>query len=172
MPSNKWDIERLSAGERSALKRCAGTMLGTNVQATQAFYHALNVKCSQSTESIWYAAMCLQCLWRLEDHPSVKPFAEILRGMYQAPDATESLRHRCTAYLDQSWSEDGFLLGKISNLTRLMRARNASVIPDFEALADDLYHWNHPDHYVQRNWLRTICMQNTTDNKEETENVD
>ena len=101
MPESKWDTARLSAGERSALKRSAGVMMeSASMQAIEAFYRALTVRGSAQAEKAWFAALCMQCLWREEERPAVRPFPEILRSMYQNPDATDSTRKRCTNYLD------------------------------------------------------------------------
>ena len=53
-------------------------------------------------------------------------------------------------------------------------ASEPMVMPDFEVLAEDLVYWNHPDRYIQRKWLRTICSNNyqTNNNEEEEKNVD
>ena len=175
MTEQKWDVSRLSAGERSALKRNAGIMMGSaSMQAVEAFYHALTVKCGSYAEKAWFAALCMQCLWQETDQPMKKPFPEILRALYQDPNATESTRKRCTDYLDLVWYDDGFLLGKICSLVRRMRANNAGIMPDFEALADDLAHWNHGDHYIQRRWLNIICRNQPepTTKQEDENNVD
>lgn len=174
MPEHKWDLARLTTGERSALKRNAGVMMSSaSMQAIEAFYRATTVQCSSFAEKAWFAALCLQCLWRPEDNPQIKPFPEILRTMYQNPDATDSLRKRCVNFMDLSWSDDGFLLGKLSNLTRKMRSETASIMPDFEALADDLSRWNQAEHYVQRRWLTIICKAKEENDtiKEEQNNV-
>ena len=172
MPEPKWDTARLSAGERNALKRNAGVMMDSaSMQAIEAFYQALTARGSVQAEKAWFAALCMQCLWREEEHPAVKPFPEILRSMYQNPDATESTRKRCTNYLDIYWDDDGFLLGKICSLARKMRADDASVIPDFNELADDLEpnNWNNNKHWVQRKWLNIICRSKTEQGKKEEE---
>ncbi len=173
MSEAKWDLGRLSAGERSALRRNAGIMMhAAGMQAIEAFYRAQTQSCKGYEEAAWFAAMCMQSLWREEDHPSVKPLPVMLRQIYQNPDATESTRKRCTGFLDLSWAEDGFLLGKISNLVRRMHADDLGVIPDFDALADDLNHWNHDTHYVQRKWLNTICQTQSADQEKMEENKD
>ena len=175
MPDSKWDLARLSAGEISALKRNAGMMMDSaSMQAIDAFYRALTVHCRPYDEKAWFAALCMECLWRKEDHPQKKPFPDLLRAIYQNPDSTESTRKRCTSFFDALWSEDGYLLGKIFNLVHKMRAENASVMPDFELLADDLVRWNHSDRYIQRKWLNTICRteQAKEELKEDTKNVD
>ena len=169
MPEPKWDVSRLSAGERSALKRNAGVMMNdAGMQAIEAFYRALTMGCGTYAEKAWFAALCLQCLWREEDHPQVKPFPEMLRAVYQNPEATDSTRKRCTNYLDLAWRDDGFLLGKLCGLARMMRANNAAVRPDFDSLADDLANWNHAERFVQRRWLNIICAaSNEQETKEE-----
>lgn len=179
MPDHKWDVSRLSAGGRSALKRNAGIMMNAaGADALEGFYRALTSRPGRYEEKAWFAAMCMQCLWREEDHPQTRLFPEMLRAVYQNPDATDSSRKKCTAFLDISWDDDGFLLGKLCSLVRGMRAGNAAVMPDFDELADDLAHWNHPDRYVQRKWIRTICSASNQDNnndenkEEEKENVD
>ena len=170
MPESKWDTARLSAGERSALKRSAGVMMeSASMQAIEAFYRALTVRGSAQAEKAWFAALCMQCLWREEEHPAVRPFPEILRSMYQNPDATDSTRKRCTNYLDLYWGDDGFLLGKICGLARKMRADDANIIPDFDTLAEDLEHWNSNTHWVQRKWLNIICRSKTEQEKKEEE---
>lgn len=171
----KWDVSRLSAGELSVLKRNAGVMMNSaSMQAIEAFYRSLTDRCGAYAEKAWFAALCLQCLWRREDHPVVRPFPELLRSMYQNPEATDSTRKRCTNYLDYYWDDDGFLLGKLSGLARKMRAENPGIMPDFEALADDLTNWNHGTRWVQRKWLNIICNNPSEQNKEEgeKENVD
>ncbi len=175
MSELKWDLARLSAGERNALKRNAGSMMNAaSMQAIEAFYRAQIINCRKYEEKAWFAALCMQCLWREEDHPITKPFPEILREIYQNPDATDSSRKKCTDFLDLSWGDDGFLLGKICNLVRKMRADNSSVIPDFNAMVDDLNQWNHDSHYIQRQWLNTICrtVREQESKEEENENVD
>ena len=69
------------------------------------------------------------------------------------------------AFLDTPWSQDGFLLGKICSIVRMLRAEDVRTMPDFERLADDLTNWNLPDRQVQQRWVHTIC-QSADDRKE------
>ena len=170
MGEHKWELSRLSAGERSALKRNAGIMMkDAGADAIEGFYRAVNGKVSPYAESAWFAAICMQCLWRGEDQPQVKSMPDLLRNIYQNPDATDSARKKCVSFLDTAWGEDGFLLGKICGLVRKMKADSGTVIPDFEALADDLNHWNDASRYIQRRWLRTICKTEANQEKKEEE---
>ena len=166
MPNQKWDISRLSAGERSALKRNAGVMMNmASMKAIAAFYHAKIAVCKPEKLPFWFSALCMECLWREADDS--KPFPEMLRSMYQSKEATESTKNRCIAFLDFVWSNDGFLLGKICALARRMRSENPNVLPDFEALADDLERWNYADRHIQKKWLLIICGDRENPPKEE-----
>ncbi len=179
MNEGKWDTQRLDSGGHSALKRNAGVMMGSNPRAMEAFYRALNCSPkSREQEEQWYACLCMECLWKPENHPAKICFEELLRRMYQSNETSDSVRHRIITMLDIPWSSDGYLLGKISNFARILYSKNNSVIPDFKALADDLANWNHPDKFVQRRWIRTICSRvrdenNNTDeiNEEGTKNA-
>lgn len=173
MSEKKWDVGRLDSGGVSALRRCAGVMMGNSVQALEAFYRAASyVPRTQEQEGQWFACLCMECLWKSDTAPAVFPFEELLRRLYQNSETSESIKHRVIALLDVPWSRDGYLLGKLSNFARMLRAREGSVMPDFEALADDLARWNHPDHIVQRRWIRTICgsvKEETQDQESEEE---
>ncbi len=169
MSEAKWDIQRLNTGERSALKRNAGLMPGNNLQAMEAFYHALQgTPKGRDQENQWFACLCMECLWKPEDHPRQQKMEELLRRLYQGNDTSESHKRRIIALLDVPWGEDGYLLGKIANFVRILRASDVSVMPDFQALSRDLSGWNHPDRYVQRRWIRTICGPINKESEEQT----
>ncbi len=180
MSDAKWSTGRLDSGGRSALKRDAGVMMGSSTRAMEAFYQALNfAPKSREQEEQWYACLCMECLWKPENRPTCIRFEELLRRMYQSSETSDSIKRRIITVLDVPWSRDGYLLGKLSNFARLLYSKNSSVMPDFAALADDLSNWNHPDKFVQRRWIRTICGlakdndTNTDDHdKEDTENAD
>ena len=179
MSENKWDITRLDGGGRSALKRNAGIMMGNNLQAMEAFYRAaVVIPKRQEQEAQWYACLCMECLWKPENHPKVVRFEELLRKMYQSGDVSDSIKHRIITVLDVPWGGDGFLLGKLSNLAKLLLGKDSGTMPDFNTLADDLANWNHPDRFVERRWIRTICgspkeIPETINNtEEENENAD
>ena len=174
MSDKKWELSRLSASELGALKRCAGIPFGSDMRAAQAFYRATEGS-RPYQEAAWYGALCLQCLWKQDEVRTILPFEEMLRRMYSDPKATDSTKKRCTVFLDIPWSNDGFLLGKLCSLARMMRSKDSSVMPDFSALANDLCSWNSLDKYVQRRWIKKICTTQTqeeiTDNKEENEDA-
>lgn len=164
-----WDLKRLDTGDRSELKRCVGTMLGGNMVATEAFYRALLKQPFIETEDRIFAAMCMECMWHAEDVHATYPIEEMLRRIYWASTTTPSTQKKIVSLLDIAWGKDGFLLGKLTALVKRMRAEDGSIMPDFEKLAEDLVHWNSAQHYVQRRWIRTICLAKNADDKENVE---
>lgn len=170
MPSSKkWNTANLSTGDRSLLRRSAGQMIGSDMRAAEVFYRAVGY-CPENSESIWYAAICLECLWREEDHPRIIPFEEILRIYYNDKDTSDSFKRRIVALLDVPWGSDGFMLGKLANLVRTLKSKDSSIMPDFDKLADDLKYWNNDSRSVQRRWLRTIFKMQTEENVTEVQN--
>jgi len=156
MKGEKWDASCLTVGERSMLRRCAGEMMGNDLLAVEVFYKAVGHR-KIYHEKVCFAALCMECLWREEDGTRVLPIEEIFRSIYQSKDTTESMKKRLVSYIDIPWSDDGFLLNKICRIVRILRSSDGGTRPDFERLADDLAHWNDPDKWVQKRWLRTIC---------------
>ena len=158
MSDGKWSLDRLDAGARNSLKRNAGQMIGNDYQALEAFYRAVGyVPKSREQEEQWFACVCMECLWKPEDHPQVVLFEEMLRRKYHQPDTSDSIKRRIISLADVPWSRDGFLLGKLNNFSRMFKAESGSVMPNFDRLAEDLAQWNRPEHQVQRRWIRTIC---------------
>ena len=166
--NDKWDISRLSAGEISALRKSAGIMMNVSPVRSQAAFFKAVCRCKSWQEPYWFASVCMQSLWNKSDVRK-RLFPEILRDMYQDKNATDSTREKCVSFLDYSWENDGFLLSKICGLAKRMKADNPNVMPDFEKLADDLSHWNNPEHYVQQRWLRIICLNGKNHQEEEGE---
>ena len=70
-------------------------------------------------------------------------------------NTTASLKHRIEMLLETPWNEDGFLLGKLLNLVKILKSKT-NLKPDFQVLADDLRRWNYPEQPVQRRWLRAV----------------
>ena len=164
-----WELERLSTGERTALKRAAGT-LALNAAALRAFYKA-DVCRQQSWESQRYAAMCMACLWGEQDTVPTLKMEECLKRMcWVDGEWQESLARRVDALLETRWGDDDYLIGKLLNLVRMMRAKG-EFRPDFQKLAQDLRCWNFESRMVQREWLRVIYKKELNEN-ENRENAD
>ena len=173
MGDTKWDLGKLNTGERAALRRAAGTVnKKADMAALRALYTACGY-CDPNVEEYWFPAMCMDALWRDMEGIAVKPMDECLKSLLTGDEkTTASLKHRIEMLLETPWNEDGFLLGKLLNLVKILKSRTY-MKPDFQALADDLRRWNHPDRYIQRKWLRTLYNAKPNDKEEEeTQNVD
>ena len=168
MNERKWDLGRLDNGDLSALRRAAGRT-DVDMSALRAFYKACGY-CDPQLEAYWFPSVCMDALWRETDTPEIKPMEECVKHLLiQNPDTTGSLRHRIDMLLETPRSEDGFLLGKLYNLIRIIKSRT-NMKPDFQRLAEDLRRWNYPEHTVQRRWLRTIYNTTTMNETEEDNN--
>ena len=173
MSESKWDLAKLDAGERSALRRSAGKMVeGAGMDALRAFYKACGY-CDPKREAYWFPAMCMDALWRDTDVVKVKSMAECLRAMIaQDASATASMQHRIDMLLETPWDRDGFLLGKMVNQVKLLKSKT-DLKPDFQMLADDLRRWNDAGHRVQREWLRILYnAKPITTDEEDANNAD
>ena len=172
--SELWQLSRLSTGDRAALKRAAGT-LGLNVPALRAFYKADTCR-EEKWERERYAAMCMACLWNEQETGPVLSMEDCLKRMcWKDNELQNAMARRVEAILKMRWGDDDYLIGKLLNLVRMMKA-NGEFLPDFQELAKDLKHWNYEGQKVQRRWLRTIYrngMQNSDnpDQDEEQEEV-
>ena len=168
-----WDLSRLDTGDLSALRRSAGVPASrANMSALRAFYKACGY-CEPWQESYLFPTVCMDALWRSTDLVVVKPLDECLKDLTaKEQETSDSIRHRIDSLLETPWDDEGFLLGKLLNLVKILKSRT-NLKPDFQKLAEDLNKWNHPLRYVQRRWLRTIYnVKGNNNNEEETTHVD
>ena len=146
-------LDRLSTGERAVLRRAAGqTFRETDVRAMAAFYRCLpwDNSVNRFSEDRWFAAACFHCLWEAGSGPRL-PLERIMRELKEKSD---SMEHRLSSLLDQSWEEDGYLLTKLSRIVKM--ARQQGYCADCDSLLEDLLHWNSDTQYVQRRWARAM----------------
>ena len=167
MSEAKWDLTRLDNGELSILRRSAGQALPeSDIAAMRAFYRACGY-CDPKKEKYWFPAVCMDALWRSTDSFEEKKMEECLQRLFVTEaDTSDSIKHRADMLLETAWDDQGFLLGKLLNLVKIIKSRT-QLKPDFQALADDLQKWNAPRQSVQRKWLRTMYNVNTNNKQEE-----
>ena len=171
-----WDLARLNAGELSVLRRAAGVDVDhASKPALRAFYKACGY-CDAWQEKFMFPAMCMDALWRSTDEPTVKPMEECLRDfrakLEEEKKSTESMEHRIDALLETPWEDDGFLIGKLLNLVKILKSKT-NLKPDFHRLAEDLNRWNGEKRHVQRKWLKVLynVKSEKTNEEEETNAV-
>ena len=147
-------LDRLPKGDRAVLKREAGTMLSqADGRALRVFYQFLPRDAASWQEDRIFAAACLHCLWD-ERASGRQPLEQIFSRMGRNRALSGSLSHRLETILDLAWSEDGFLLTKLTRLIHLVRHRGYAV--DCNILLQDLLAWNGDRQTVQLKWARAL----------------
>ncbi len=155
-------LDKLSTGERAALRRSAGTMLGeADGPVLAAFYRCLPSIVGERDSAKWYAVACLRCI----SDPGTekgKPLEICLADMIKNGDISASMQKRIEYLLDTRWDEDGYLLMRLTRLVKLVHQKSEYSLIDASALLQDLLHWNDESRRVQRKWARTV-FGNTAD---------
>lgn len=150
-------LDRLPKGARTALKREAGIMLPqADSKAIQAFYQCLPFGTPQWQEERFFAAACLHCLWEA-DMKNRQPLEKIFYQLGRDAQVSDSTAHRLEGILDLTWDEDGFLLGKLTRLMKLVKSKNYAV--DCASLLRDLLYWNGEKQTVQLRWARALYIK-------------
>lgn len=149
-------VDQLPKGDRTALKREAGTMLlQADGRAVRAFYQCLPSQVKQWEEERYFAAACFHCLW--EADAVRQPMEQVLFQLGQDSELSESMGHRLESLLDLSWDEDGYLLTKLTRLVKVVKSKNYAV--DCASLLGDLLYWNGEKQNVQLKWARALYMK-------------
>lgn len=147
-------LDTLPPGERTALKRDAGNMLEkADGRAIRVFYKCMPYSVPQWQEGRWFAAGCLHCLWNADTTERVG-IKQTLYRLGTDPDVSESTAHRLESLLDLKWDIDGYMLTKLSRLTRLIKSKGLAV--DCADLLGDLISWNLDGQIVQRKWAKAM----------------
>jgi hypothetical protein len=155
METTKWDLNKLRRPEYCALKQNAGIMIDdASPAAVVAFYRACSEKPSQYRAGIDFACVCMRCLWGQECNRTV-PFKKLLREIYQSDKSGNVLKGRCIGIFDNSWRPDGSLLKELYSIMIQIRKNHANVMPDFEALSNDLAYWGSKN--TKRSYISYIC---------------
>lgn len=162
--------KRLSVGERAALRRSAGQPLAAaDGRALQALFRALppEMQFREREQRAWFAALSIACLWDVEEARVDASMPRMLRA-YATKQKTDGLENRIRSLLDARWDEDGYLIGKLARLARMLRANDRQRMPDMDQLLDDLLGWNSDKRYVQLRWANEYYLSK----EEEESNVD
>ena len=159
---NFFDLNRIKAlapGQRTALKRCAGKQItDADAYALQAFFKALPGVVGKEKQEIYFAVMCLSCLWKSDANVRVLPFAKCLQKIR----SSDSFDNRVYSLIDTPWSDDGLLITKMFRLTKMIHS-DGRFMPDFENMLKDILNWNDTDGTVQIKWMEQYVL---TDNEE------
>lgn len=147
-------IDRLSTGEKAALKRSLGRTLDTaSSGARMAFYRAFP-GASRGEEMPCFLCACGACaMERLGG--SERSFVAALKKL-AAQEYQEGTRSKLRALLDTPGESEfeALFAAKVGRLIQYMKAKGVKV--DFAALLRDLCAWDLPDRPVQRKWARAF----------------
>lgn len=160
---SQWNVRNMSVSDRCKLRRCAGKCFTSNdipADAIIAFYQSLQSNPSKAEEPIWFAMMCLDCLWR--DEPGKPPLPklrfEVMLKQFKNKNKSNTFNTRIKNLLKMKWDNDGHMLRHLYSLSLLLYNSSPHTRPDFCALANDLVHWNseQKEMEVQRRWIDEI----------------
>ena len=156
--------DNLEKKDRVLLKRNCGALLSeADGNTLTVFYRILPHTVKSYEEDRWFLALCIHCLWNEEDNPKRRPMETQIAAMKYAEDMSDSLDHRLTGLLDTPWNDDGYLSQKLTRMAKMLKQKGYPV--DGAALLNDLLHWNDPDRWIQKKWVRAFCRtENTIEN--------
>lgn len=154
-------LERLSAGDRTALKRSLGVSFAEAGAAARAAYLTAHPSYAPWEEEPYFLAACAWCAFQNIGGPE-RSFAGCLRIL--AGEHT-GVRRRFLALLDMPWDDSGYFAGKISRLLRMIRQKG--IQPDMDLLLKDLLGWGQESHFVQINWSKEFFGAAVPDQKKE-----
>ena len=153
------NINRLTTGDRAALKRSSGTRLNdSDAKAFGVFYKVLPRGVPEWQEDKWFTIACLTCL----SQPNTENGQLIEKAMHKQKSDSDSFENRVISLLDCEWDEDGRMNTKLTRMIKLLKSKNSII--DTRALLNDLLYWDHPDRFVQKKWAR--AFQNIKENEE------
>lgn len=158
-------LESLSAADRAALKREAGSMLTeADGNALRVFYRVLPPGVPQWQESRFFAVGCLRCLYDSAEGGK-QQLPALVGNLIHRGILSESAAHRAQVLLDLSWEEDGYMLTKLCQMVKLLHGKASADGIDFEKMLSDVLCWNAESQYVQRNWARMLFQTNDSNNE-------
>lgn len=161
-------INRLTKGEKTALKRSLGRTPSAAPGAMVAFYRAFpGVR--EGKELPFFLCACGACAMARLEGPE--------RGVVAAMKALatkeyeEGIRRKLLALLDTPVEFETLFAAKVGRLLRYMKAKGIKV--DFTKLLCDLCAWDRADGRVQRKWAREYFGEIKGENdKEDDEDAD
>ena len=156
--------DRLEKKDRVLLKRSCGAMLSdADGKTLTVFYRLLPGTVNRYEEDKWFLALCVHCLWDEDDNSRRRPMEQQISLMNIREKLTDSFEHRLTTLLDTPWNDDGYLNQKLTRMARMLKQKGYPV--DGAALLNDLLHWDDPNRWIQKKWVRAFCRtENTSEN--------
>ncbi|NMC28007.1 MAG: type I-E CRISPR-associated protein Cse2/CasB [Syntrophomonadaceae bacterium] len=156
-------IDKLDSGERASLKRSAGNdLIDARPGALAAFYRALPYGVPRFKENTWFLAATLYagCKTIMSQSDRGKNWDETNFGWSLKKAASQKssagFDKKFKALLDSGQS-DYIASFQLRQLVVQIDGMGAPV--NWPKLLQDLLNWEHPDHFVQKNWARAYFMR-------------
>lgn len=145
-------VDQLGNGDKALLRRNAAVHYErTDFRAAGAFLRLLTPDTPAYEEAPLFAAVCIRCLWKTPG--SGQAFPTTVATLKRQRGESETVEKRFLSLLDEPLSVDSLFSIKLYRLSHMLCA--AGIEPDWPGLCADLIHWNHPERFVQRRWMRT-----------------
>lgn len=145
-------LEKLDAGGKARLKRCAGLSLGeARQEAVGLFFSILPAGVPAHQEETYFL---VATLFGLGKSGGRRNLGEALRKI-KTDQNKKGLDRRMKILLDADTSQVGF---RLRQAVVFLKAQQVAI--DFQQLLDDLLWWGHEEHNVQRRWARSYFTEN------------
>lgn len=141
-------------GALAALRRGLGQTPGAVPEMFPYVVPWLPAKCSARMEAIYYLIASLYALHPL--YAAEGNFGTHLRSTVKDENSGIATERRFVALLN---SHPDDLAEHLRHNISYLKSKDQPVC--WSQLFDDLLHWDHPEHYVQRNWANTFWTRGT-----------
>jgi CRISPR system Cascade subunit CasB len=139
-------LNRLEAGGRARLKRCAGQTLAESRSVLGLFYSLLSPGVPDYQHELYFLAATL---YPLADSGGLGDFGASLRQAKQAKNS-KGLDRRLEILLDADETQLAFRLRQAVHFLQ-----SCGVRVNWPRLLEDLLYWTHPERFVQRRWAQS-----------------
>lgn len=140
-------LEKLDAGERARLKRCAGqTLAEARHEALGLFFRVLPPDVPAFQHDIYFLAASL---YPMADAGDPGNLGASLRKVHNSKNA-KGLDWRMEVLLD---ADEAQLPHRLRQAIHLLQSNRIRV--NWLQLLEDLLYWTHPNRFVQRRWAQS-----------------
>lgn len=143
-------LQRLDAGDRARLKRCAGQSLAEARNVLGLFFHLLPPDVPYFQQETYFL---VATLYPLAEEGGQGNLGASLQQARQ-PNNQKGLDRRVNILLDSNESQLAFRLRQVIHFLKSSQVRIA-----WPLLLEDLLSWTHPSRPVQRRWAQTYYSE-------------
>ncbi|SFW16950.1 type I-E CRISPR-associated protein Cse2/CasB [Selenomonas ruminantium] len=147
-----------------ALRRAAGRPMATaGATALSAFYR---LHPDERYEEEEFTVICLMCLWREDEWAKGLSLPKAMKKSLPK-DQRQEFPRRLKGLLDLPWEATGYFSSKLYRVIKFCRSKGNIV--DAHKLLYALRYWNHPEYFIQRNWVKEFYQMEISEDTSEGE---